>query len=100
MGFIEPGDAAGDLPLFALADNVANGNKSRGHIALMPEGESRADAAFVDTGPVLQFSAQFGGQMTPVTVRALAAELNEWADRKEQHWCGPTRGFMLGKGSA
>lgn len=73
----------GDVPLFDLADNEANGNKQRGHIALIPEGEGFAAAAFVDTGPVLRFQAQFGGDMTPTTVRALAAELLAWADRKE-----------------
>ena len=80
--FVESGPAL-DVPLFALADNEANGNKRFGHIALVPEGGRRADAAFIDTGAVLQFSAQHGGQMTPETVRALAAELIEWADRKE-----------------
>ena len=79
----EGGRTVGDVPLFVLADNEANGNKRRGHIALVPEGESRADAYFIDEGPVLKWSAQFGGAMTPSTVRALAAELIEWADRKE-----------------
>lgn len=73
----------GDVPLFVLADNEANGNKQRGHIALVPEGGRSADAYFVDEGPVLKWSAQFGGAMTPATVRLLAAELTEWANRKE-----------------
>lgn len=84
MGFVQAADVPlGDVPLFALADNEANGNKRLGHIALLAEGESRSDAYFVDEGPVLKFTAQFGGAMTPATVRALAAELIEWADRKE-----------------
>ena len=83
-GVLEAADVPlGDVPLFALADNEANGNKRLGHIALLAEGESRFDAYFVDEGPVLKFTAQFGGAMTPATVRALAAELIEWADRKE-----------------
>jgi hypothetical protein len=73
----------GDVPLFELADNEANGNKQRGHIALIPEGDRAAAAAFIDLGPVLRFQAQFGGDMTPATVRALAEELQAWADRKE-----------------
>lgn len=71
-----------DVPLFELADNDANGNRLRGHIALIAEDHSGA-VYFVDTGPVLSFSAQFGGAMTPPVVRALAAELIAWADRKE-----------------
>lgn len=80
-----------DVPLFELADNVANGNKPRGHIALVPEGERAAMAAFIDEGPLLKFSAQHSGAMTPATVRALATELNEWADRKDPQptTCGP-----------
>lgn len=84
MGSIQAGETLGDLPLFALADNAANGNKRRGHIALVPEGGRSADAYFVDEGPFLKFSAQFGGSMTPDTVRELAAELVEWADRKDK----------------
>lgn len=83
MGFIQADADLGELPLFDLADNAANGNKARGHIALVPQGGRSAEAYFVDEGPVLKFSAQFGGSMTPSTVRALAAELVEWADRKE-----------------
>jgi len=83
MGAIRNGDESlGDLPLFQLADNAANGNKVRGHIALVAEGERAAGAYFVDEGPVLKFSAQFGGSMTPETVRQLAYELLEWVDRK------------------
>jgi hypothetical protein len=83
MGFVQTGEALGELPLFDLVDNVANGNKARGHIALVAEGGRSADAYFVDEGPLLKFSAQFGGSMTPDTVRVLAAELVEWADRKD-----------------
>lgn len=83
MGFIGAGEALGELPLFDLADNLANGNKQRGHIALLAEGERASGAYFLDEGPFLKFSAQFGGSMTPSTVRALAAELVEWADRKD-----------------
>ena len=78
------GWTVGDVPLFALADNEANGNKQRGHVALTREGGRSADAYFGDEGPVLKWSAQFGGAMTPSTVRKLAAELIEWADRKER----------------
>lgn len=77
-------DAVEDIPLFTLADNVANGNKQRGHIALLAEGESKSGAYFIDLGPVLKFTAHFGGAMTPATVRDLAAELLEWADRKDK----------------
>lgn len=84
MSFIASADyPLGEVPLFELADNEANGNKRRGHIALVPEGGRSADAYFVDEGPFLKFSAQFGGAMTPGTVRELAAELIAWADKKE-----------------
>ena len=84
--FIHPADddlANADVPLFELADNEANGNKQRGHIALLPEGGRVADACFVSLGRTLKFEAQYGGYMTPATVRALAAELIAWADQKE-----------------
>jgi hypothetical protein len=85
MAFIEEGGSPlGDLPLFHLADNEANGNKARGHIALLAEGERASGAYFIDEGPVLKWSAQFGGAMTPTVVRELATELNEWADRKDR----------------
>lgn len=83
MGFIQAVVELGEVPLFELADNVANGNKRYGHIALLREGEGASEAYFVDEGPVLKFTAQFGGAMTPATVRELAAELVAWADRKE-----------------
>ena len=83
MGFIHADVELGEVPLFGLADNVENGNRRYGHIALLREGERASEAFFVDEGPVLKFTAQFGGAMTPETVRALAAELIDWADRKE-----------------
>jgi hypothetical protein len=83
MGFVQTGpDLVGEVPLFELADNVANGNKQCGHIALVPAGSGATEAYFLDVGPVLKFTAQFGGEMAPATVRELASELNAWADRR------------------
>jgi len=85
MGFIQAdAPTLGEVPLFELADNAANGNKRRGHIALLQQGERSSAVYFLDEGPLLKFTAQFGGSMTPATVRTLAAELIEWADRKEK----------------
>lgn len=82
--FIQTGETLPELPLFTLADNEANGNTRYGHIALLQPGDDCAAAFFVDEGPVLKFTAQFGGAMTPEVVRELAAELIAWADRKER----------------
>ena len=83
MGFIEAGVVDTDAPLFELADNEANGNRQRGHIALVEQGERHAAVTFVDLGPVLHLWTQTSAQITPETARALGAELIEWADRKE-----------------
>lgn len=82
--FIEAGGVAeGAAPLFELADNEANGNRQRGHIALVEQGERQAAVTFVDVGPVLHLWTQTSAQITPETARALGAELIAWADRKE-----------------
>lgn len=83
MGYIEAGAVEVEAPLFELADNEANGNRQRGHIALVQQGERRADVTFVDLGPVLHLWTQTSAQITPETARALGAELIGWADRKE-----------------
>jgi hypothetical protein len=82
--FIEPGSGHEEAPLFELADNEANGNKVRGHIALVEQGERHAGVTFVDLGFVLHLWTQSSAQITPETARALGEELIAWADRKER----------------
>ena len=75
--------ASDDIPLFELADNASNGNQRRGHIALIPEGESFAALAFIDEGRTLHACSSICGNLTPTTARQLGEELIVWADRKE-----------------
>ena len=82
--FIAAGSVEGDAPLFELADNEANGNRRRGHIALVEQGERYAAVTFVDLGPYLHLWTQTSARITPETARALGKELIEWADRKER----------------
>ena len=71
-----------DVPLVDVVG--ADGNRSRGHIALGgPTGP--ALASFCDVGPVLHFWAHMSVELDPAAARNLAAELTTWADRKECH---------------